>query len=242
MRPARRATVAEDSRVAVDANIARAASMAPAAAARRTSAALAAIRRRARPSRNRPCSSTASPTRTARSSPTFRSTDISEYVTRPDCFVWVALFEPDAEELDEMAEEFGLHPLAVEDARKGHQRPKIEEYDDSLFAVLHTVEPPSDGRRGASSSARSTIFVGPNYILSVRHRTKGLRRRPRAHASASRSCCGTDRAYVFYALMDTVVDRYFPILDALEIGARGDRGADLRRAIRRARTSRRSTR
>ena len=48
--------------------------------------------------------------------------DISEYVTRPDCFVWVALFEPSREELDQMAEEFDLHPLAVEDARSGHQR------------------------------------------------------------------------------------------------------------------------
>ncbi len=68
--------------------------------------------------------------------------DISEYVHQDDCFVWVALFEPTSEELDLMAEEFGLHPLAVEDAKKGHQRPKIEEYEDSLFAVLHTVEYP----------------------------------------------------------------------------------------------------
>ena len=51
---------------------------------------------------------------------------ISDYVTRPDCFVWVALFEPDDAELEKMAEEFGLHELAVEDARKGQQRPKIE--------------------------------------------------------------------------------------------------------------------
>src|SRR5512138_556174 len=66
--------------------------------------------------------------------------DISEYVHRSDCFVWVALFEPTQAELDEMAQEFDLHELAVEDARKGHQRPKIEEYGDSLFAVLHPAE------------------------------------------------------------------------------------------------------
>src|SRR5258705_7691013 len=60
--------------------------------------------------------------------------DISDYLVKPDCFVWVALFDPTHEEMDQMAEEFGLHPLAVEDARKGYQRPKIEEYDDSLFA------------------------------------------------------------------------------------------------------------
>src|SRR5436853_6357645 len=66
--------------------------------------------------------------------------DISEYVTRPDCFVWVALFEPTREELDQMAEEFDLHQPAVEDARSGHQRPMIEEYGDSLFAVLQPIE------------------------------------------------------------------------------------------------------
>jgi len=66
--------------------------------------------------------------------------EIKSYLSRPDCFVWVALFEPSPEELDEMAEEFGLHELAVDDARHGHQRPKIEEYGDSLFAVLHTLE------------------------------------------------------------------------------------------------------
>ena len=98
--------------------------------------------------------------------------DISEYVSRPDCFVWVALFEPSREELDEMALEFSLHELAVEDARKGHQRPKIEEYGDSLFAVLHTVE-----REKAPDGSDELItgevdlFVGPNYVLTVRHRT-----------------------------------------------------------------------
>src|SRR5512139_2077565 len=71
--------------------------------------------------------------------------DISEYVSRPDCFVWVALKDPTAAELNQMAEEFTLHPLAVEDARKGHQRPKIEEYHDSLFAVVHTVEQAPEG-------------------------------------------------------------------------------------------------
>src|SRR5262249_52582957 len=65
---------------------------------------------------------------------------ISEYLERPGTLVWVAMFEPTPAEMDEMAQEFGLHPLAVEDARKGHQRPKIEEYEDSLFVVLHTVE------------------------------------------------------------------------------------------------------
>src|SRR5258706_12375863 len=89
--------------------------------------------------------------------------DISEYVKRPHCFVWVALKDPDPSELDEMREEFGLHELAVEDARQGHSRPKIEEYGDSLFAVVQTVEP----KDGELVVGEGNIFVGPNYILST---------------------------------------------------------------------------
>jgi len=143
--------------------------------------------------------------------------DISEYVGRPDCFVWVALFQPTREELDQMAEEFGLHELAVEDARKGHQRPKIEEYGDSLFAVLHPVEieKAEDGTESLVLG-EVDIFVGPNYILSVRHRTKlgfaAVRTRTEREPDLLRHGAG----FVFYALIDNVVDRYFPVLDELE--------------------------
>ena len=85
-----------------------------------------------------------------------------------------------------MREEFGLHELAVEDARHGHQRPKIEEYGDSLFAVLQTVE--IQGRRSLRVG-EVDIFVGPNYILSVRlqHRAR-LRRRARALRARAATC------------------------------------------------------
>jgi magnesium transporter len=141
--------------------------------------------------------------------------DISDYVGRPECFVWVALFNPSSEELDEMAHEFGLHPLAVEDARKGHQRPKIEEYENSLFAVLHPVEESADGS-GELEVGEVDIFVGANYVLSVRHRTsKGfaeVRQRCEREPELLRNGAG----FVFYALMDAIVDRYFPVLDRLE--------------------------
>ena len=75
---------------------------------------------------------------------------------------------PTDDELAEMQEEFGLHELAVEDARHGHQRPKIEEYGDSLFAVLHTVEVEGDELKVGEVD----VFVGPNYVLSVRNRTE----------------------------------------------------------------------
>ena len=142
--------------------------------------------------------------------------DISEHVTRPECFVWVALFDPTRQEIDEMAAEFGLHALAVEDARKGHQRPKIEEYDDSLFAVLHTVEASPDDPAAPLTSGEVDIFVGRNYILSVRHRTQKGFTDVRARCEREPELLRHGSGFVLYALMDTVVDRYFPILDTME--------------------------
>src|SRR5664279_4270308 len=66
--------------------------------------------------------------------------EISDYLEKKDCFVWVALRDTAEAELEKMQEEFGLHDLAVEDARHGHQRPKIEEYGDEIFAVLQTMQ------------------------------------------------------------------------------------------------------
>ena len=138
--------------------------------------------------------------------------DISEYVCRPDCFVWVALKDPDPAELEEMREEFDLHELAVEDAHSGHQRPKIEEYGDSLFAVLQTVEPKDDDL----SVGEVDIFVGPNYILSIRRSSERGFADVRARSEREPQLLKHGAAYVFYALIDKVVDRYFPVLDALE--------------------------
>jgi magnesium transporter len=143
--------------------------------------------------------------------------DISEYVTRPDCFVWVALFEPSREELDQMAEEFDLHPLAVEDARSGHQRPKIEEYGDSLFAVLQPIEKiKTDAGNDDLLVGEVDIFVGKNYVLSVRHRTHLGFAAVRTRAEHEPELLRHGSAFVLYALMDNVVDRYFPVLDDLE--------------------------
>ncbi len=143
--------------------------------------------------------------------------DISEYVHRAGCFIWVALFEPTQAELDEMAQEFGLHELAVEDARSGHQRPKIEEYGDSLFAVLHPVElvKQTDGA-DELKIGEVDIFVGPNYVLTVRHRTQLGFSSVRARTEREPELLRHGAGFVFYALIDNVVDRYFPVLDQLE--------------------------
>ncbi|HSS27224.1 MAG TPA: magnesium/cobalt transporter CorA [Usitatibacter sp.] len=138
---------------------------------------------------------------------------ISDYVRRPDVFVWVALKDPTAEELEEMAREFNLHELAVEDARHGHQRPKIEEYGNSLFCVLHVPEVAGDD----VEVGEIDIFVGPNYILSVRQRTQHGFGEVRARAEGEPELLKHGSGFVFYALMDNVVDRYFPLVDQLEV-------------------------
>ena len=138
---------------------------------------------------------------------------ISEYLARPRCFVWVALKDATDQELAVMQEEFGLHGLAVEDARHGHQRPKVEEYGDMLFAVVHTVEmtPTDDIRTGEVD-----IFVGLNFVLSVRNRSSQNLLQVRERAEREPQLLQHGPAFVLYALLDAVVDRYFPIIDALE--------------------------
>jgi magnesium transporter len=139
--------------------------------------------------------------------------EISDYVQRPECFVWVALKDPEPGELLEMQAEFGLHELAVEDAMGGHQRPKIEEYGDSLFTVLKV--PQLSGPE--IEVGEIDLFVGRNYVLSVRHRTEPGFQAVRDRAESEPDMLRTGAGFVFYALMDNVVDRYFPLVEALEM-------------------------
>jgi magnesium transporter len=138
--------------------------------------------------------------------------EISEYLKRPGCFVWVALYEPEERELVEMQEEFGLHELAVDDALHGHQRPKIEEYGDSLFVVLHPIE--LDGKE--LKVGEVDVFAGPNYLLSVRRGIKRGFADVRARCEREPELLRYGSGFVLYCLMDAVVDRYFPALDLLE--------------------------
>jgi magnesium transporter len=138
--------------------------------------------------------------------------DIDDWVRKPGCFVWVALRDATDDELWQMQQEFNLHELAVEDARHGHQRPKIEEYGDTLFVVMKLPEL----HQGEIQSGEVAIFVGSNFVLSVRNNSLqgflGVRERCEREPEQLRQGAG----FVLYALMDAVVDRYFPLLDAME--------------------------
>jgi magnesium transporter len=137
---------------------------------------------------------------------------IHEYVAKPDCFVWVALSDPDSATLQQMQREFDLHPLAIEDAGHGEQRPKIEEYGESLFAVLHMLEQ----RNGELIVGAAHLFVGRNYILSVRTGVERGFQDVRERCEREPKQLRRGSGYVLYALMDAVVDRYFPIIQDIE--------------------------
>ena len=138
--------------------------------------------------------------------------DIRPYLAEPACFVWIAHKDPTEMELATLQDELDLHPLAVEDARHGHQRPKIDEFGGSLFAVLHLVEL----QQGELTVGEVMVFIGSNYAVSVRTGAEKGFTDVRKRCEQEPELLKHGPAFVLYALMDSVVDRYFPILDQLE--------------------------
>jgi magnesium transporter len=138
--------------------------------------------------------------------------EISDYLEKKDCLVWVALRDTTNVELDKMQEEFGLHDLAIEDAHHGHQRPKIEEYGDILFTAMHLVEVEHPNLVVGEFS----IFVGHNFVLSIRNRSARELHGVRDRCEREPELMKLGAGFVFYALMDAVVDSYFPVIDELE--------------------------
>jgi magnesium transporter len=137
---------------------------------------------------------------------------IHDHLRAPGGFAWVALRDPDPAELARLQEEFGLHELAVEDARHGHQRPKIDEYGDSLFVVLHALEPAPGG---ALTTGEVHLFVGPGYLVSVKSRTALDLAPVRARCERDPRLLAQGAGFALYAVMDAVVDHYFPLVQAL---------------------------
>ncbi|MDR1424736.1 MAG: magnesium and cobalt transport protein CorA [Azoarcus sp.] len=155
--------------------------------------------------------------------------DIAAYLERPECFVWVALREATPDEMTHMQTIFGLHELAVEDANHGHQRPKIEEYDDELFAVMHLVEeketsdnaepkPASRGKEHGLHVSEMHVFVGPKYVVSIQNGFRQDLHSVRTRCEREPKSLANGTGYVFYSLLDVVVDSYFPLIEKLEAG------------------------
>ena len=135
---------------------------------------------------------------------------IGDTLAQADRFLWVGLFEPDAALLAQMQQAFGLHPLAVEDAGKAHQRPKLEAYGESLFVVARTAS-----RSGVHVRFGEThIFMGRNYILTIRHGDSPGYTTVRRNAEQTPALLAQGPGYALYAVLDAIVDGYLPIVEA----------------------------
>ena len=137
--------------------------------------------------------------------------EISDVLAVDDgSFVWVGLYEPAESVLDQLQEEFGLHDLAVEDAHKAHQRPKIESYGNSLFIAVHTARSVDDHIRFGETH----VFVGPRYLVTVRHGASSSYAPARARMEREPELLRRGPGAALYAVLDLVVDDFFPIVDA----------------------------
>ncbi|MCC6133886.1 MAG: magnesium/cobalt transporter CorA [Gammaproteobacteria bacterium] len=129
-----------------------------------------------------------------------------------DAFVWLGLREPDEELMARIQDLFGLHELAAEDAHRAHQRPKVERYGDGLFVALRTAQL----RDGQVDFGETHLFVGPRYLISVRHGASSPFTAVRARCESNPELLRKGPGFVLYAILDFVVDHYFPILDGVE--------------------------
>ncbi|MBU2410412.1 MAG: magnesium/cobalt transporter CorA [Gammaproteobacteria bacterium] len=140
---------------------------------------------------------------------------ISEFASRPGCFVWVALHDATPDELAHLQSEFGLHALAIEDTHDGHQRPKVEEYADSIFVVMHLLEAGGEGVESLKQGELD-VFVGAGHVVSIRNGSDHGFTDVRACCECEPELLRNGPGFVLYALMDAVVDRYFPLIEAFE--------------------------
>ncbi|NHZ44690.1 magnesium/cobalt transporter CorA [Massilia aquatica] len=138
--------------------------------------------------------------------------EIGTALEQQETFVWLGLVEPDHELMERVQEEFDLHELAVEDAQKAHQRPKIEEYGETLFVVLHTVT-----LAGQTIHFGEThVFVGRRFVITVRHGKSNGYGSVREKTENTPARLATGPGYVLYSIVDFIVDHYQPCMDTLQ--------------------------
>ncbi|MEQ1529184.1 MAG: magnesium/cobalt transporter CorA [Methylococcales bacterium] len=138
--------------------------------------------------------------------------DISEVIKLDDTFVWLGLLEANVELLSKIQEEFGLHELAIEDACRAHQRPKIEEYGDSLFMVLHTAHLADN----EIEFGETHLFLGPRFIVTIRHGASKRLNKVRDRCRSMPHQLAKGPGFALYAIMDFIVDNYMPVINGLQ--------------------------
>lgn len=151
---------------------------------------------------------------------------------------WIGLYRPTTQEVRAIAEEFALHPLAVEDALSGHQRSKLERYGDTLFVVLRPARYLDDVEEVEFGELH--LFVGPNFVVTIRHAESPNLGRVRRRLEAAPELLAMGPEAVLYAILDEVVDEYAPVvaglendIDEIEDQLFGDREDDVERVSRR---------
>ena len=137
-----------------------------------------------------------------------------------EAFVWIGLHEPDESQMQDVAEVFGLHPLAVEDAVVAHQRPKLERYDETLFLVLKTVNyVPHESvvlAREIVETGEVMVFVGKDFVITIRHGGHGGLSEVRKRMDADPEQLRLGPYAVMHAIADYVVDKYTEVTRLME--------------------------
>jgi magnesium transporter len=131
------------------------------------------------------------------------------WVQRPYHVVWIGLHEPSAEMLRQVQAQFNLHPLAIEDAGKAHQRPKLEQYEAGLFIVARTAQLVG----GRITFGETHLFVGKGYVVSVRHGSSVSYAAVRQRCEACPRTLAYGADYILYAILDFIIDNYQPVLE-----------------------------
>ncbi|MDB5205577.1 MAG: corA [Flavisolibacter sp.] len=140
--------------------------------------------------------------------------DVHEVLKAADQFIWIGLHEPSEEVLSKVQQEFGLHDLAVEDAHNAHQRPKVELYGDSIFIVLRTAHIDKDRH---TEFGETHFFIGPNFIVTIRHGSGVSYSEVRNRCESTPDLLSKGQGFALYAVMDFIVDRYFPVVHEMEL-------------------------
>src|SRR4051794_34116388 len=138
--------------------------------------------------------------------------DAGKWSRRPGHVVWIGLLEPSSELLHRVQAQFGLHELAIEDAHKAHQRPKLEQYGDLLFIVARTAQMV----QGRIAFGETHLFIGHGYVVSIRHGASTTYADVRQRCEACPVTLAHGEDYILYAILDFIVDNYRPVLETIQ--------------------------
>ncbi|PDT39774.1 magnesium transporter [Sinorhizobium sp. FG01] len=137
--------------------------------------------------------------------------EAGEWRNRENVVVWIGLHEPDKQLLRQVQKQFDLHDLAIEDAGKAHQRPKLEIYGDAIFVVARTAHMVED----EIAFGETHLFVGRGYVVSVRHGASTSYMAVRQRCESSPAALAHGENYILYSILDFIVDNYMPVVETI---------------------------